>query len=130
MDLEASGKVGNEIDMNDMKVLNQRYETIAWGAIFTLLATLMFIPGDQDNVFLLGIGVILLVLNLARSIKRMTVNLFTTIIGVMALVVGGISVLWPILGIKAHYQVDVFSLIVLAFGLYLLIPGSRKETSD
>jgi hypothetical protein len=130
MNREASGKVGKEIDMNDTKVLNQRYETIAWGAIFILLATLMFIPGDQNNVFLLGIGVILLVLNLARNIKGMAVNLFSTIIGVMALVVGCISVLWPILGIKAHYQVDIFAVIVLAFGLYLLIPGSRKETSD
>jgi membrane-associated phospholipid phosphatase len=59
----------------------------------------------------------------------MAVNVFSTILGGIALVVGAISVLWPVLGIKAHYQVDVFALIVLAIGLYLLIPGSKKKTN-
>ena len=115
--------------MNNLKALNQRYESVAWGAIFILLATLMFIPGDQNNEFLLGVGIILLGLNLVRSIQNMAVNVFSTIIGAMALVVGAISVLWPILGIKAHYEVDIFAFILLAIGLYLLIPGPKKEIS-
>jgi hypothetical protein len=115
--------------MNNLQVLNQRYEAIAWGAIFILLGFLMFIPGDQNNVFVLGIGIILLGLNLARSLTRIAVNWFTVIIGAMALMLGGLSLLWPVLGIKAHYQVDIFALIVLAIGLYLLIPAPKKEIS-
>ena len=55
--------------MNDLKVLNGRLEAIAWGFILILLSILMVIPGNQDNLFLLGIGVTFLGLNLARSAK-------------------------------------------------------------
>jgi hypothetical protein len=115
--------------MNDLKALNQRYETITWGAIFTWLAVLMFIPGDQDNWFLLGTGVILLALNLRRRAVQIATNLFSTIVGVMALVAGGISLLWPFLGIEAHYEVGFFPFLILACGLYLLIPGQKEDAS-
>jgi hypothetical protein len=115
--------------MNDLKALDQRYETIAWGAIFSLLGVLMFIPGDQNNLFVLGIGVILLALNLARSLTRIAVNRFTVIIGTLALALGGLSLLWPVIGNGIHFEVDIFTFMVLAFGLYLLIPGSKQEIS-
>jgi hypothetical protein len=117
-------------NMKNLKALNERFETIAWGAIFTLLAILMFIPGDQNDVFLLGTGIILLFVNLARSLNEIAVNRFTVIIGVIAVVVGGLSLLWPLLGIEAHYEVGIFPFIILAIGLYLLIPGPRKELNE
>ena len=116
--------------MNNLKALNQRYETIAWGAIFTWLAVLMIIPGNQDNWFLLGTGAILLVLNLRRRAMQIAMNLFSTILGIITLVVGGISLLWPMLGIEAHYEVGFFPFLILAFGLYLLIPGQRRNTTE
>jgi hypothetical protein len=115
--------------MNNIQVLNQRYEAITWGAIFILLGFLMFIPGDQNNVFVLGIGIILLGLNLARSLTQIAVNRFTVIIGAMALVLGGLSLLWPMLGNGTRFDVDIFPFIILAIGLYLLIPGPKKETN-
>ena len=115
--------------MNELNVLNQRYEAIAWGGIFILLGVLMFIPGDQNNVFVLGIGIILLVLNLARSLTQIAVNRFTVIIGAMALVLGGLSLLWPVMGNGTRFEVDIFPFIILAIGLYLLIPASKKEIS-
>jgi hypothetical protein len=113
--------------MNDLKVLNQRYEAIAWGAILILLSILMFIPGDQNNVFLLGIGIILLGLNLVRRASQMAMNWFTVITGAIALALGALSLLWPVTGIKAHIEVDPFAILVLAIGLYLLIPSPKKE---
>ena len=114
--------------MNNLQVLNQRYEAIAWGTIFILLGFLMFIPGDQNNIFVLGIGIILLGLNLARSLTQIAVNRFTVIIGVMALVLGGLSLLWPMMGNGTRFEVDIFPFIILAIGLYLLIPGPKTET--
>jgi hypothetical protein len=115
--------------VNELKVLNQRYEAIAWGAIFLLLGFLMFIPGDQNNVFVLVIGIILLGLNLVRSLTQIAVNRFTVIIGTMALVLGGLSLLWPVVGNGTRFEVDIFPFIILAIGLYLLIPGTKKETN-
>jgi hypothetical protein len=116
--------------MNDKKDLNQRYEAITWGAIFTFLGILMFIPGDQNNIFVLGIGLILLGLNLARRLTRIPVNRFTVIIGALALSLGSLSLLWPVIGNGIHFEVDIFTFMVLAFGLYLLIPGPKKEAID
>ena len=112
--------------MNNLKVLDQRYETIAWGAIFITLSILMLIPGDQNNVFVLGVGVILLGLNLARRLSQVAVNWFTTALGAIALTLGGLSWLWPVIGNDTPFEVDIFPIIVLAFGLYLLLPGSKK----
>ena len=113
--------------MNDLEVLDQRYEAVAWGGIFILLGSLMFIPGDQNNVFVMGTGMILLGLNLARSLAQIAVNRFTVILGAMALVLGGLSLLWPVMGNGTRFEVDIFPFIILAIGLYLLIPGSKQE---
>ena len=113
--------------MNNLKALDQRYETIAWGAIFILLSILMLIPGDQNNVFVLGVGLILLGLNLARRASQIAVNWFTVALGVIALALGGLSLLWPVIGNGGLFAVDIFPILVLAFGLYLLLPGSKEE---
>ena len=113
--------------MNYMQALNHRYEAIAWGLIFILLSILMVIPGDQNNVFLLGIGIILLGLTLVRIASQIPVNRFTAVIGGVALGFGGLSLLSPVLGLKAHIQVDIFAIMALVIWLYLLIPGPKKE---
>lgn len=115
--------------MNSLKVLNGRLEAIAWGMILILLSILMIIPGDQSNLFLLGTGVVFLGLNLARSAMGIPLNWFSITLGGLALVLGGLGVLWPVLGIRAHVKVDIFPIILLAVGLYLLIPAPRKEVS-
>ena len=115
--------------MNNLKVLNGRLETITWGIILILLSVLMIIPGDQGNLFLLGTGVVFLGLNMARSALGISLNWFSITLGALALILGGLGVLWPVLGIKTHVKVDIFPLILLAVGLYLLIPAPKKEVS-
>ena len=57
--------------MNEIKRSARTYSTIAWGVLLLLLGVLMAIPGDQDGVFLLGIGLVLLGLNVARRRQRL-----------------------------------------------------------
>ncbi len=115
--------------MNNLKALNGRLEAIAWGIILILLSILMVVPGDQGNEFVLGTGVVFLGLNLARSMMGIPLNWFSITLGGLALLLGGLGVLWPVLGIKAHVKVDIFPLILLAIGLYLLIPAPKQQTS-
>ena len=49
-----------EIEMKDIKSLDKRYETVAWGTGFLWIGILGLIPGDQDAVGVLGIGFVLL----------------------------------------------------------------------
>ncbi len=115
--------------MKNLSALNGRLEAAAWGAILILLSILMIIPGNQNNEFLLGIGIIFLGLNLVRRANQIAMNLFSVITGGIALVLGALSLAWPLLGIKAHIEADPFAILALAIGLYLLIPGPKKETS-
>jgi hypothetical protein len=115
--------------MNDLNALNQRFEALAWGAIFILLGGLMFVPGDQNNLFVLGIGVILIGLNLARRLNQIAVNRITAIIGGFALGLGGLSLLWPLMGTSTPFEVDIFPLIVLSIGLYLVLPEPKRDIS-
>ena len=63
--------------MGNRKALNKRCETIAWGTGFAGIGILSLIPGDQTSIGLLGIGLILLGLNLARYFSQIPTNRFT-----------------------------------------------------
>lgn len=112
--------------MNGIKTLNKRYQTIAWGAILVLLGTLGFIPGEQDDIFVSGIGIVLLGLNLARYLSKIPVSGFSITLGAVALIVGALILLRPVLGWDFHLELPVFSLMMLVIGLYLLIPIPKR----
>jgi hypothetical protein len=111
--------------MNDIKTLNKRYEAVAWGAMFLLLGILSLIPGDQNDVFVLGIGIILLGLNLARYLSKIPTNGFTITLGVLAFVLGGVAVLRPVLNFP-RFELPLLPLLLVVIGLYLLIPGPKR----
>ena len=111
--------------MNDIKTFNKRYEAVAWGAMFLLLGILSLIPGDQNGVFVLGTGIILLGLNLARYLGKIPTNGFTIILGALAFVVGTVALLRPVLNIPP-IELLSFPVLLIVIGLYLLIPGRKR----
>ena len=80
---------------------------MAWGAIFLLVGVLSLIPGDQNALFVLGTGLILLGLNLARYLSQIPTNGFRFALGSVAAVLGGVALLRPLLNI-APFDVDLF----------------------
>jgi len=111
--------------MNDIKTLNKRYEAVAWGAMFILLGGLSLIPGEQNDVFVLGIGVILLGLNLARYLSKIPMNGVTIALGIMAFVLGMVALLRPVLNLP-RFELPLFPVLLIVIGLYLLIPGPKR----
>jgi hypothetical protein len=107
--------------------LDNRLQTVTWGIIIILFGGLSLIPGDQANIFVLGIGIVLLGLNLLRFIKRIPVNTFSIVLGMVALSLGGIASLRSILGWKFQVDLPLFPLLLIAFGLYLLLPSSKEK---
>ena len=115
--------------MKDIRVRNKRYAAIAWGSLFLLLGILMLIPGDQNGIFILGAGVILLGLNLARSLSGIRVSAFSITLGALAVVLGLYALLRPLLG-APHIEVDIIPLVLIVVGLYVLIPGPKRAGSQ
>lgn len=113
--------------MEHFQTLNQRYETIAWGAIFVLIGLLGLLPGTPPGAGTFGIGVILLGLNGARWIRQIPVNRFTLTLGLVAVVLGG--AVW--LGSLRGYVLDgpLFPALLIALGIYWMLPGRDKKSS-
>jgi len=111
--------------MNNLKTLNKHYEAVAWGLIFLLLGGLGLVPGDQDGLALLGIGVIFLGLNLVRNINGIPVNWFSITLGILALALGVVVILSPLLNIPP-FELPFFPIMLVLIGLYLLIPAPKQ----
>jgi len=94
--------------------LNKRLESIAWGFFLVLIGGFMFIPDDvvTDGWWSIGVGLIMLGLNVARYFNKIKMSGFTTVLGIVALI-GGVVQIFSI----GNFE-GAFLLIVL--GLYLI----------
>lgn len=109
------------------KNVDSRFQTVAWGIIIILFGVLSLVPGNQTSFFVLGIGIILLGLNILRSINSIPINGFSTALGIVSLILGGIALLRPILGWKTPLELPFFPILLIVFGLYLLITSPRQK---
>lgn len=115
--------------MENKKTLNKHYEAIAWGIGFIWVGIYSLIPGNQNSIGVLGIGIILLGLNLARLLSQIPINLFSTVLGFLASTLGLAVLFRPVLNFP-HFELDFFALLLIATGLYILIPGPKRVESD
>jgi hypothetical protein len=116
--------------MNDIRALDARYETVTWGVILILVGVLDAIPGNQAIAGVLGIGIVLLGLNLARHLSRIPVSPFSITLGAIALGLGAVAILRPLLGWEFHLDLPAFATVLIVIGLYLLLPGRKRLESE
>jgi hypothetical protein len=95
--------------------LNKRLETMAWGLFLIMLGGFMFVPKTwlPDGSWSIGVGLIMLGLNVARYTTHIRMSGFTTVLGIIS-IVGGVV---QLLGVKNLE--GAFLLIIL--GAYLLV---------
>jgi hypothetical protein len=95
--------------------LNKRLETIAWGLFLIMLGGFMFVPKNQapDGLWSIGVGLIMLGLNVARYFSQIKMSGFTTVLGVIS-VIGGVVQLFGVKNLEG-----AFLLIIL--GAYLVV---------
>ena len=115
--------------MNNLGTLDKRFETIAWGAILILLGVLNLIPGEQNGIFVLGVGLILLGLNLARYLSKIPTNSVTIALGVIASFLGTLALFRPVLHIPP-IELFSFPVILLLIGVYLLFTAHRRTEPE
>jgi hypothetical protein len=116
-----------EKKMENTRKLNPDLGTIAWGALFILWGTTEMIPSLPEGTGTLGIGVILVGLNLARSWKGQPTSGFTTTLGVLALLLGALQLARPFLHLS--FELPVFAILLLVLGLILLGNALRGSTN-
>ncbi len=99
-------------------------ESIAWGAIFILWGITAMLPALPEGIGAVGIGIILVGLNLARSWKGQPTSAFTTTLGILALLLGGLQLARPLLHLS--FELPIFPIVLLALGVIILIRAMKN----
>jgi hypothetical protein len=100
--------------MENTRKLNPDLDTFAWGGIFILWGITEMFPNLPEGTGAIGIGIILVSLNLFRLWKKEPINGFTTTFGILALILGVLQLARPL------FELPIFAILLLALGLILL----------
>ena len=102
--------------VNQEKVsLNKRLETIGWGCFILMLGCFILVPHTivERGVWSMGVGGIMLGLNVARYFYGIRLSGFTTFIGIVSLLVG----IAQLAGVNTLEDAALF----IVLGAYLLL---------
>ncbi|HLE29747.1 MAG TPA: hypothetical protein VI793_16605 [Anaerolineales bacterium] len=109
--------------MKKARTLNpDLYGPIAWGVFFVWWGALEPFKSLPESAaygaLSVGIGLILLALNAARALNGIPTRWFTTALGILALVLGGL--LLAISVMRLPFELPVFAILLITFGAILL----------
>jgi len=107
--------------MNNTQTLNRNFEAMAWGAIFIWWGITELVVSLPHGVGAIGIGLILLGLNAARSLNGIPTSGFSTTIGVLAMVLGVLEFASSIL--RLPFELPIFSILLIVLGVVVLARG-------
>jgi len=105
--------------------LNRRLEEVAWGVFLIMIGIIWLVPAGKlpEHTWLVGAGVIILGLNLARYLKGLGVSAFTTVLGATALA-GGVAGLYGI-------DVPLLAVLPILIGAQIIVrPLMRKVAAQ
>lgn len=104
--------------MENTRTLNRNLETVAWGAFFIwwgITELFSFLPHGTGAI---GIGLIWLALNAVRALKGVRISGFTTTLGILALVLGGLELAGSVLHLS--FELPIFAILLVVLGVILL----------
>lgn len=101
--------------------LNKRLETTAWGLFLIMLGGFMYVPDTviSKGIWSIGLGLIMLGLNVVRFTYKIKMSGFTTVLGILSLVAGALQ----LLGIIALEG----AVLLVILGAYLLFKPWFEE---
>lgn len=113
--------------MNTIQTLKRDFDTMAWGAFFIWwgITEMVQFPEGTGAV---GIGLILLGLNVARSLNGLPTNGFTLTLGILALAWGGLELAGSIL--QLPFELPVFAIVLIVLGVILLVRELQRSSNE
>ena len=110
--------------MENTRKSNLDLDTIGWGAFFILWGITEMFRSLPEGTGAIGIGIILIGLNLARLYKREPISGFTTTFGILALLLGALQLARQYL--QLPFELPIFAILLLVLGLITLISAMKK----
>lgn len=114
--------------MDKPQTMNQNFKAIAWGALFIWWGITEMITSLPDGTGAIGMGLILVGVNIARSLNGLPANRFSTTLGILALVWGGLELVGTFLNLP--FELPVFAILLILLGVIILTPeltGRRAQ---
>ena len=115
--------------MDNLQSLNRRFEAVACGAFFVWWGVTELFPSLPEGLGAIGIGAILLGLNAARSMNGIPASGFTTILGILAVVLGALEISRLVL--RLPFELPVFGILLIVLGVIFLtreLTGKRSQS--
>ena len=112
----------NSAGKTEDKVAMERFlDDVVWGALLVTVGTLWLVPAGQlpHGTWMMVVGFILLVLNVARLMLRIQVNGFTLVAGIVALLAG--------IGTVFAIDLPIFPIALMVIGVCLLLGSVGKN---
>jgi hypothetical protein len=104
-----------DVEPSEKAILNKRLETIGWGLFLIMLGGFAFVPHAlvPKGLWSIGVGVIMLGLNITRYFYGIKMSGFTTFLGVISLFSG----ITQLLGM---HNLDA-PILLIVIGAYLIV---------
>ncbi|MEJ2241942.1 MAG: hypothetical protein P8Y18_07350 [Candidatus Bathyarchaeota archaeon] len=103
-------------------VESQTLDSLGWGLFIILIGIGWFIGStykiDTGSYIALGVGLILIGINLIKAKSDIKINRFAMFVAVLLLAIGGAGIL--------GYSLDLFSTILVVIGLFIIEEALAK----
>ncbi len=107
--------------MNTKPKISWNLDTMGWGFLFIWWGLTELVPSLPTGIGAIGIGVILLGVNLARASSGVPTSGFSITLGILALVWGGLELTGTLL--RLPFQLPIFAILLIVLGVIILAPG-------
>jgi hypothetical protein len=111
--------------MNNIPTLDRNFEAIAWGALFIWWGITELFTSLPVGTGAIGIGLILIGVNVARLTSGLPISRFSTTLGILALVWGGLELAGALLSLP--FELPVFAILLIVLGAIILAPALFKS---
>jgi len=98
--------------------LNETLEAVAWGVLLVwwgITELFSFLPNGTGAI---GVGLILLGLNVMRSLNGVPIRVWSTVLGILALVWGGLDLAGSLL--RPSFEMPTFAILLVVLGVMLV----------
>ena len=106
------------------RALNKRLETIGWALFLIMIGGLGLVPKDQvpEGIWLIGVGLIMLGLNVARYVYKIKPSGFTIFLGCLAVIAG--------VGDLFGLDLPILAIALILIGANLLLRPLFEKNRD
>jgi Ca2+/Na+ antiporter len=107
-----------------IKTLDKRYEAVGWSLWLVWIGVTSIIPSLPDGTGMIGTGLLLLGLNVARYRRHIPISDFSLILGVLALLDGGVNLLHDLMAF--HIELEFFPVLMVIIGTIMMVRAADR----